>query len=522
MVLLRSGKWGRWLAAAVAVAPLALSNSPLLADDFVAQVNRPLREVPTDRRSDTVLLPLLADLPEPPAVVRSQERAALLGWHGPQWNACEAWASQDPCRKVLDALPGLVAERNFRVAKVFAQPYGVEGIDLDLVSRNLYTELGEPPMLAAARHGYMDALENMAVLVHVETSRLAKAGRPDDAVELLVNWVLFARQFADRPFLAETLWAVESMFLGLTRIRDVLYDDHQQDPRKATWTRLREQIERLDPSALISIDRMRLPEADLVGRRQLLNRVMRRGSGVDTAAFGSTMARLSSLDRPLRLFSSAAYWESVGAGHADFLETDRTLTAFWQDWVKRWDLPTFDPVMQTKSEFVLKVKPSRRFAVLDLNMDGFEDLFRERQRLRAELAGTRMAMGAYAYILSQRNVPPALNALRPSILTAIDTDPYSQRRQDLQYLIVGRDTPRDSEGKPAPYTVRLFPPDPYPSFEIPLQPGTFVLYAVGPDNLRQSARNATQGRPGVPGDYLLWPPAISLYRQRLIDLGTLN
>lgn len=517
----RSGAWGRVFSAVLLTATFAVVPAAK-ADDFVDQVNRSLSSVPADRRSDTVLLPLLAKLTEPPAVVRTQERAALLGSSGPQWSACEQWAMSEPCRKLLEALPPLVAEPNFRRAYAFAQPYGIEGVDLDLVSESMYTELGETPTLAGAKHGYMTAMERAAILVHVEASRLAKEGKPDDAVLLLVNWTLFCRQFADRPFLAETLWAVDSMFLGLARIRDVLYQDRLLDPHKLKWTALKAQIERLDPSGYMSLDRIRVPEADLIGRKQLINRVMRRGAGVDEAAFASTMARLSSMERPLRLFSTTAFWRDVADEHANFADTERALNSVWQDWLKRWDLPTFDPVMQTKSDFLLKVKAKSRFALIDLKLDGYEELFKQRQRLRAELAGTRMAMGAYVYLLSQRNVPPALNSLRPAIIKEIDKDPYSKRGHDVQYLIVGRDTPKDDEGKPAPYTILLFPPDPYPSFRVPLQPGTVVLYCVGPDDLRQSARTATQGRPGVPGDYLLWPPALSLYRQRLIDLGTLN
>ena len=66
------------------------------------------------------------------------------------------------------------------------------------------------------------------------------------------------------------------------------------------------------------------------------------------------------------------------------------------------------------------------------------------------------------------------------------------------------------------------PPAPYPEFKRDLNDKVFVIYSVGPDGVSDKAALATQTRTGVKGDYLLFPPILSLYRQRLLEKGELK
>ena len=341
------------------------------------------------------------------------------------------------------------------------------------------------------------------------------------SIDLLVNWTMFARQFADRPFAREKAWALNSLLLSLVRIRDVAYGDYRAETHKLDSTYVKELLKNLPPEGYLSFSRMRPPEADSIARRQLINRVLKKSGGADSA-FGPTMARISSVERPLRLFSASAYWETVGSLHKDYNETERLLTGITQDWAKRWNLSPFDPVQQTKSDYTLKVQGRSNLGLLTFGFEDAERMRGERQRCRAELAGTRIALAVYGYMLQEKTLPPALNSTRPSVVAQLDKDPYSSAGTDLQYMIVGRDNPKGADGQPRPYTIKIFPPDPYPTFEVSIQPGNFIVYSVGPNNVKESVQEATQGREGVRGDYLLWPPALSLFRQREIDTNSLN
>jgi hypothetical protein len=75
---------------------------------------------------------------------------------------------------------------------------------------------------------------------------------------------------------------------------------------------------------------------------------------------------------------------------------------------------------------------------------------------------------------------------------------------------------------PQAHTVRLFPKIEgveYPNFEAKVGEGQFVLYSAGPDGNQGSMARATQMVKDDKGDYLLWPPMLSLMRQNLAERG---
>jgi hypothetical protein len=518
----------RWLPVLTACSLALLSIAPIArADEFVDRVNAAFKTIPADKRSDRVLLPLMAAMDATPAILKSQDRAALLGDKGPGWSECAEWAQKPAQKAVLEALEKVTKEEDRLKAYAFAQPYGAEAMgsdkeSIDLLAKNLYTELGEPPLLAAANFGYLTPLENVGILTHVEASRRAEAGDISGAMKVITDWLFFCRQIADRPFLREKKWAMESMKLALERIRDIGYQDFRSESRKADASKLRETITRLrERRGFLLLDRITLPEADFVASEQLLALVMTPSGAPDPDRFGRYLARASAADRPLRLFSSSAYWDLARTGHANLRDSNEALRIIRGDWYKRWELNPFDRMMGTVTDYRKRVVTSPKFATLIGPYKNVDELFSLRQQLRAELGGTRMALGVLGYTLRQKTLPQGLAATRPEFIDTIDKDPYSKKGQDLRYFVAQRDTTRPGE-EPRPHVIKLLPPPPQPTFEVPFGSDTFVIFSVGPDDAAEFAAVATQARTGTSGDYLLFPPTLSLFRQRLLETNQLK
>lgn len=519
----------RWLPLLTACTLAVTALAPrALGDEFVDRVNAAFRGIPADKRSDKVILPLVAAMDPAPSILRTPERAALLGNKGPGWSECAEWAQKPAQKAVLDALEKVTKEEDRLKAYAFAQPYGAEAMgsdkeSIDLLSKNMYTELGEPPLLAAATFGYLRPLENAGMLVQVEASRRVEAGDLTGALKVLTDWLFFCRQIVDRPFLKEKKWAMEAMKLALERMRDVAYQDFRSESRKADAAQIREVITRLrERRGFLLLDRITLPEADFIASEQLLAMVMSPSGEPDPDRFGRFLARASSADKPLRLFSSSAYWDSAREGHASLRDSNDMLRIIRGDWFKRWQLTPFDRMMGTNTDYRKKVVTSPKYATLIGPFRPIDDLFSLRQQLRTELGGTRMTLGVIGFVARQKTLPLTLAAARPEFIDAIDKDPFNAgTTNDLRYFVPQRDTTRPGED-PKPHVIKLYPPPPQPTFEVPFGPDMFVIFSVGPDGSGEFASLATQTRQGISGDYLLFPPTISLFRQRLLDIDQLK
>jgi hypothetical protein len=519
------------LAAAAALAPAAR------ADDFVDKVNAAFKGIPDSKRSDLVVLPALAAMDKPPAVLGTQEHAGLLFDKGPGWTECADWAQKPAQKAVLEAIAKVTQEEDRLQAYVFAQPYGVDGVSLDLVQKEMYTEIGSDALLAAARHLYMPALENAGILCNVEASRLLAAGDAPAAITVMTNWLFFCRQMADRPFLKEKKWAMESMRTSLERIRDLAFVDFRAEKHSMDVAKVKEFIRRLrgevtlkkddkkeDLPGFLALDRLTIPEGDFIAREQLINIIMEVNGGTKPATFATTMARVASVERPLRLFSDAAYWEQIRTGHKGYRETLNMLRGLHDDWGKRWQLSAFDRLQQTFTDYKKSVRNNPKYAVLQMGLADAESLFPLRTQLRAEAGGTRMGIAAYGSFIRQKVLPRSLASLRPEFFeTPLDTDPYSQKKPptDLLYFIPVLDTPRGPNGEEVPYVVTFWP-DSRPSFQYPGGKNNFVIYSVGPDGEPTKCLNVTQAREHIKGDYLLWPPTLSVYRQYDLERNQLK
>jgi hypothetical protein len=509
--------------AMIAIASIGASATSAGADEFLDKANAPYVNVAEAQRSDVILLPLLAALEAPPAAYKTQADAAMFASDGPGWAEASEWTQKPAQKALLEQLPKLTSETNRAKAFAFAQPYGVAGVSTELIAKEMYTELGEPPLLSAARHLYMPSFERAGILVHVEASRLNSTGNANGAVTLLTDWLFICRQMADRQMYREKRWAMDSMKLALQRISDVVHADLRSSKRSMEYGKIKGMVNRLrDERGFLALDRIRLPEGEFFAKDQLVKSVMNASGAPDSASFGPTLARSSASERPLRLFSASAFWDNVRPIHGNLRETRDLLRAVQGDWTRRWDVPFTDRILVGATDYRRRVATTSKFAALQSGLSDIESLFPLRQELRSELAGARMALGAYGFFLQNRSMPGKLSAMRPAFIEGIDRDPFSGRRGDVEFFVPMRDTPKDAEGNPKPHEIDIFPEAPMARFRVRLGEDVFVIYSVGPDDDRGNALYATQMMQGVPGDYLLFPPVIALKRQRLLETGQLK
>ena len=126
-----------------------------------------------------------------PAAVSTVKDAMLMPASNASFASVRAWAEGEAQRALLEGLHAVTEEDDYRYAHAWGQPYGPDA-GFEALSSGLYTELGDPPLLAAARHLYLPALDRMAILVHVEATRRAADGDPASALDLLVDFTYFA------------------------------------------------------------------------------------------------------------------------------------------------------------------------------------------------------------------------------------------------------------------------------------------------------------------------------------------
>ncbi len=502
-----------------AAAALLTATTPVLADDLLDKINAPFKAIAPGQRSDTLLLPLLIKTSPPPPAAASAQNAALMPATSAAFQDAAAWAAADPQKAVLPALAKATAEKEWKKAHAFAQPYGFEGVDPDLVIAGAYTDLGDPATISAARHLYMPLLDRLQCLVHVEATRLSAAGDPDAACAVLTDLVLFARQMCDRAFLIEQRWGYEAMILALHRLRDVAYTDARSGEPRMKPEAIRAQLDRLiDRGKVIGTERLTLPRGDGIGAEQMLGRVYSRGAGPNPETYGRTLARVGARQRPLRLFSEAARWDVLAAASAGDAETRQALAGLITDWDKRWQLSAFDPVLKVPTAFAALDKV--RFAALDATLGDTAVLFTLRTQLLVEHAGTRTALAMHSFWRANKSYPRDVSAVRPTFIDKLDNDPFSKEPKPLGFFVPMRDTTRPGT-EPKPHEIRVSAGDPFPGLAVSLNDENFVIFSVGPDGAASLCRVAGQMSEERGSDYLLWPPVLSLARQTLQDTGKL-
>jgi hypothetical protein len=523
------------IVAAALVAAVSLGvTTDARADEFVDSVNSLFESIRQDRRSDPVILGALAGMEDPPEAIRDPEQIAMLPAGASGWEAAIAWAGAESQSAVLAAIHEVGQDPGDGRPMAFGQPYGLgelgsSAAQIELIQAGLYTDLGDPPLLSAAKHLYLDRFDDAACLVHIEVTRRVSEGEAAAALELLADWTAFARQIADREFHEEKVWAFEAMNLAMRRIRDVAYADFRGD-RSLDTAVIQGVIDRIqDERGPLSLDRIQLPRGDFIGVQQLMATVMEARGRVRPEVFAPTMARLASTKRPLRLFGEAARWENVAQTHVDWFATNDAFTSLRSDYEFRWTRDRSDPLLA--QPYVVEnfsASPSFRdaVAVVTRSVPDMRDLFTSRLLLRVENIGSRDALGLVGFYYETRAYPLDLSAIRPRYVRELEGDPFAPpaqggRRPPLAFFVPIRDTrDRFSERQtPPPHEMSILVPD-APNFSISLRDDQFVLYSVGADGAKQWADEVQNSADAPPGrDYLLWPPVMSIVRDSLVQSG---
>lgn len=501
----------------VATASCAL---PAQADDFVDRADATYKTISSAKRSDSILLPLILKMEPTPTAASTAESAALLPADSASFAAAAAWATGAPQKAVIEALVKVTSEKDWKSFHAFGQPYSFSGIDPDLVVAGAYTFLGDPPVLASADHQYLTLLDRLEALTHVEITRLTADGKAGDALDLGVRFTFFARTIADRAFFREQSWGYRAMLLGLQRIRDVAYVDFRSAAPALTPDQLKDAIARLvDRGGVMGTDRLTLPQGDKIAAEQLIAQLFLPRAGPNPDTFGRTLARIGAQERPLRLFSETARWDGVMKLHANALDTRAQLDAIYNDWAKRWALSPFEPMQRTPSDFSKMDKV--RFAALDATMGDVGVLFNQRLELRAELVSTRMSLAMYAFFRTQRSFPRDVTAVRPAFIARMDPDPFSLEGKNPEFFVPIRDALKRPNEDPKPHVLQVLLVPGQPGFEVSLKDDQFVMFLIGPDRVNNNGRKATQMVEDRTGDFIAWPPVLSLQRQYLKDTGRL-
>jgi len=497
----------------------AAASTTFGSDEFIQRANKLYSSIKPELAADRLLFPLLAKMEAPPAALVDAKRAALLAPPMADWAAVQTWVDGAPQREVIAAVKKITDEEQWKKSFAISMPYGADAaaeIDPNLVIQKMYIELGEPSMLAQAEFLYVKRFEWLELLMQTEATRLVEVGKPAEAMDQLVRLCWVARMVCDREFLEEKTWGMNALTLGLMRIRDIAYLDSRKETHLLTAEQVRDIIKRLKRSGgMLGLDRLTSPQGNLIAAEQLVAQVMVPGAGPDPERWSRFLSRIISQTRPIRMFSEQAKWDALKSLHADTTMTTQRVKAVFADFDVRWKLDPFDPRLKSPSDYAKLDRA--RFALVDSMVADLDSLLPRRTVLNVEASGTRMGLAAYAFMLAQRNIPPTLAATRPSIIPEVDldsTDPAKRKFIHYSPSPTGQD-----------FTVTVFPEllgVRTPQFEVTIPGDQFFISAAGPDGLLNNNSRFTQTMADERGDYLLWPPVLSLVRQNLTERGGLK
>ena len=497
------------------LAALALTGLAA-ADEFTDRLNAKYQNVPDNRRAELILMPALGAMEEPPGVLLGRaDRVLLLTTTSPAWPAADGWAKSEPQQAVLKALAEVTAEENPRRAMEFALPYGIAGVDSAWVRMGIHAELGDPPTIAAATLGYLERMQWLASLAQIEVTRLEADGQLEQAMELMLDMAILGRMMADRQLFDEVSWGMDTMQTAMLRIRDIAYIDATKNG-ELTGAYFKSVVERINLTGMFRLDRVRMPLGDRIGADQLAGRVFDRSGQPDEAVFATSMAELASTSRPLRLFAEAGRWQSAMSGHASSRETNTKIAGLFNDWSLRWDADIFDPTFRTPTEY--EKLDRQQYALAAEVVPNLGRLFVMRRELETELVGTRVALAIRALSKEAGGMPTSLALARPRYIDDLGVDPYNParaagNRPELRFFVPERDTVGG----------RLHEMNVIPrgrtNFSVRLGSEEFVLYSLGGNEFDDRATIVSNNGLELSGDYLIWPPVLSLLRDYLEDTG---
>lgn len=415
-----------------ALVPARAQTDPLEGfEDPVAQLNALLPSVPDDERADLILGRALTETTAPPAVIEAMEFIMLLVPGDSEWDAAVAWATEEPQKAALEAFREATDRRGDHV---FALPYG-EGAPADLFAEGFGVTLNDGK-LYDAELGYFDYLDRLNMLVWIEANRLAEAGEGMDAAELLASEVRLGRMLADRPRFEEAFMGYATMLNACESLRDLVYRNRELLSGRDT-----KRIGRLLEDRTLRLDRLRFPNGGEIAVKQAILDTYERMGDADAQALGGL---LEGTDLP------------VSEDHIGYFEAVEAATRIFADWRLRWNLDPYDLIMDRPSYFTSLLASAESHALIVAVANAHDLLFEMRLRLRAELAGTKLALGVVAYSNDFGAWPKPLVAIRPAYARDIDTDPYDPLQADqMRYFVPIRDQEWGPRETPHPHTIRV-------------------------------------------------------------------
>ncbi len=512
----------------------------LAQDTEIDRINAIYTTISAEKRADLILLPALIAIEEFPAQAVLPRtpgddpvaKAMTIPVDGPGWTQAVQWATAPAQRAALDALKRATDDEDGQLPMGFGLPYGLSAVadepgGLDLIAAGVLTDLGDPPLLATPVHGHLDKLNALVALANIEATRLSAQGNILDAVELLIDLLYVGRQMADREYHEEALWGLDTMNAALQRIRDVAYTDFRSDAHRLTDTALVQGINRLDENlGFLRLDRLRFPRADRFAGDQIVGLVFSE-FGDPTPEFGKIMARVGAGTHQLTLFSQVPRWNTLAIGHNQGDVTKENIRKVQNDWAQRWALDPFDPRLANQT-YQDSLAGQRDALINAIFSHDSQALFVARRRLDTELTGTRAAFAVLAYYYRQDAFPPQIASIRPRYLKELEDDPFNPTTRDrggvpeFMYFVPIRDTQQKARVTTYSIIVDIIEPT-APNFNAVLDDSHFVLYSVGPDGKKDWAKNVREDVSEVfDGDFLIWPPTISLYRHHLDEMGRLE
>lgn len=421
------------------------------ANPWVERASAAVAVTPGTEDIAGVLMPALAGMSEPPVDLDSVDAAMLISPKNPGWSSAVSWAKGGAQGAALTALEKVTdPKKKF----LLALPYGSKGVDPSWVKAGLTVELPRDGLLAGAKFRYLGGLERLVMLVNVEATRLAEEGKADQAMTLLVRWVRLAKTVTERETAAERRWAMTQMSLAFERMRDMAYVYRE----KMTSEICRNTSDDID-ARLTQIMRIRLPVVEKLACEQLIERTIREKGDVDAGKFAATMSRLKVGDRPLTLFSEAAWWRELAGGHAGWFDTRDQLKKVFGGWENRWAVENLhDKLLEIPSDYAKMDKG--RFALIDFCTKEIEGMQDQRLRLLVDAEGTRISLGIVGYERTHKVWPPNVTAVQPKFVRVVADDPYFyderyKRLYPFHFKVPIRDDPKREREDPKPHEMTV-------------------------------------------------------------------
>ncbi|MEM9165396.1 MAG: hypothetical protein AAGB48_00040 [Planctomycetota bacterium] len=259
-----------------------------------------------------------------------------------------------------------------------------------------------------------------------------------------------------------------------------------------------------------------MPEADRVAAEQLIQRVFDTSGRPLEGVFATSLAEMAATGRPLRLFAEAGRWSGLASQHAGASESREAVNGVYADWSIRWSADPFDRLQRNIPAYMLL--DENRFALIREVVPNLTALFEFRRALHVELVGTRVALALRAQTAATGGVASSLAIIRPRYINDLGEDPFNPDRAaeeipELRYFVPERDTVGGRR-----HRMNVVPRI-GANFSIELTRDDIVLYSHGGNQNDDRAENVSDNGGSRIGDYLLWPPVMSLTRDYLAQTG---